>query len=86
MRIKTGDLVIVARPSPCCGNENSLGRAFVVGRVWLGTGCCHYCKESGRGMITDLSNEGSVLLSRVEKIEPLADGEGITKIEELEAT
>lgn len=43
MTIKAGDLVMVVRPSPCCGDTTYVGRVFVAGVVERAILGCKLC-------------------------------------------
>lgn len=44
--IKAGDLVMVVKPTVCCGNYKNMGRVFVVTRLAGGFGLCGLCNRS----------------------------------------
>lgn len=43
MRISPGDLVIVVKPSSCCGDTGELGKIFVAGDTLIADGVCGKC-------------------------------------------
>lgn len=78
--IKKGDLVMVVKPTPCCGNAGSLGRVFRVGSLRAFTGWCLRCGLRGDPSVDvalpHRSLEGAQL-SRLIKIDPPALPEGV---------
>lgn len=46
--IKAGDLVMVVRPTPCCGWTEDIGTVYRVAELWhWGVGCpCEVCGRS----------------------------------------
>lgn len=41
--IRKGDLVAVVRPTPCCGNSESVGMVYLVTGVTTGEAVCFHC-------------------------------------------
>jgi hypothetical protein len=74
--IKAGDLVMVVRPTPCCGNPVFMGHAFVVSAVLELTGRCGVCGYRATKLIAfDESRADSVTrysAERLLKIDPPA--------------
>ena len=74
--IKKGDLVMVVKPTPCCGNTDRVGLTFTVREVGRAKRpYCFYC-----GVLSDeLAAAGGIdavyRLSRLKKIDPPAEGE-----------
>jgi hypothetical protein len=75
---KPGDLVIVIKPSLCCGNKTNLGKVLTVTEEWskVDTGHCHACNKTYKreGKWVPL-NGYYAHESRLKKIEPLAETE-----------
>lgn len=42
-KISAKDLVVVIKPSICCGNTNDLGYHFIVNSISQGNTCCSTC-------------------------------------------
>lgn len=82
MNIKAGDLVMVVKPTPCCGSLIGVGAAFRVTRVVLDYGLCTVCGSRGKHVV---AYEGSIgaLAVRLIRIDPLS--EPVTVIEEVVA-
>jgi len=85
--IKVGDLVMVVKPSPCCGSEKGLGCAFIVVDIstdMFECGICHKIYET-----TSVAKEKSwrvfigTQMSRVIKIDPPALQDETTTEKEL---
>lgn len=85
MSIKAGDLVMVVRPSPCCGNSAEVGRIFMARRISSGPG---YCKHCGDVRIVSYAaprlTGGAIEFSRLKKIDPLAEGDSLSTRKDLE--
>lgn len=84
MTIKTGDLVMVVKPTPCCGNCKAIGRTFTVKGVSASEAVCRYC-----GRIDKLEDALSVDdrrydISRLKKIDPPADGDSLPTRADIE--
>ena len=89
--IKAGDLVMVVRPMPCCGNLSWVGRIFKAGVVEQ---CSYGCSQCGRHSIeltTELSGFSpigqpyAVEISRLIKIDPPAQPESTETRKEITA-
>lgn len=87
--IKLGDLVMVVKPKPCCGEASSMGILFITDdpRLEVSHVKCHNC-----GFVDfDLSNyflfngRGCAHVSRLKKIDPPALDEDIERVRELES-
>ncbi|MAL01186.1 MAG: hypothetical protein CL536_03415 [Alcaligenaceae bacterium] len=85
-QIKPGDLVMVVKPTPCCGNRVSVGRLFPVEIIGFGNGRCILC---GAGFPDTCFAAGQdrigYHLNRLKKLNPPADEESREKTKELEA-
>ena len=81
-KIKVGDLAVVVRPSPCCGNTLAVGKVFRVSRVATESGMCRNCES--RSVDTHaLGGEYAYLVSRLKRIPPLDKLEGARSEEKL---
>ena len=89
--IKAGDLVMVVKPMPCCGNLSWLGRIFKAGLV---ESCRYECEACGRRSIEVTAECGgvapggevySVEISRLMKIDPPAQPESTETRKEITA-
>ena len=96
--IKTGDLVVVVRPTPCCGHEIAMGsvyKAVFVGRVQMECKCCGATLPAGTTIVAksfrpNTAIPGSFLLfghtaERLKRIPPLEELETEKNREELTA-
>lgn len=76
--IQVGDLVIIVRPTVCCGNPRSVGRIFKILRVWTTGATCPCCQTrtsiTGARMTSKTSQTGfaTIALSRLKRIDPPA--------------
>jgi hypothetical protein len=76
--ISVGDLVVVARPQPCCGSVINMGVFFRVTSLDAGQiGFCGKCGAALSGATADGKPDGwPSLLSRLKRIPPLEELEG----------
>ena len=87
--MKAGDLVMVVKPSTCCGSASAVGKVFVVNEVsetWILK--CSHCAAIFDGKASSLYEEGveaAVLVSRLIKIDPPELPESVEIKEELPA-
>ncbi len=69
--IKAGDLVMVTKPTPCCGADEIPGsRVFVAGIVRSAFGFCGHCGLMGDAVVTDHPAGFLLLVCRLTKIVP----------------
>lgn len=84
MEIKSGDLVMVVKPSPCCGNCAAIGRIFTVKAVEVEHGRCGHCKTmSILARVTTEDNQ-YIQLIRLKKIDPPTEGDSLPTRKDLE--
>jgi hypothetical protein len=82
--IKVGDLVMIVKPTNCCGNPSSLGQIFTVSCLETETSDCIYCGYAHEVTIAEDSRDKHwVDLNRLIKIDPPQLQEETTKDEEL---
>lgn len=77
--IKPGDLVMVVKPMPCCGNTKTNGYMFHVQKIISDRGYCVHC--NAKFEIQDHVHIGEgmhVLKFRLKKIPPLSELESQT--------
>ena len=75
-KIQPGDLVMVVKPTPCCGAAHTIGeihRAVTVSERSIG---CIKCKHAFFGLTVNLDNSTVYLASMLKCIPPL-DGEDV---------
>lgn len=78
MNIKTGDLVMVVKPAPCCGYSGNLGLVFTVARTLSAIGDCCLCGKSTAIPVDIVKSPGDFMLaSTLKKIDPPADGDSL---------
>lgn len=73
--IKVGDLVIVVKPTPCCGNYRSVGRIYKVARIVSGNRRCNFCAAISTHAFALQPNRYGIHLYRLKKLDPPATGE-----------
>lgn len=74
--IKRGDLVMVVKPSECCGQTGTIGAIYVAGDSYVQKVVCRKCGfKDNDSMRTDIGNDSAYLTSRLRKIDPPATGE-----------
>lgn len=93
MSIKAGDLVVVTRPTPCCGDASGLGDIYRVQSIETTDGY-HYCGKCfnhiGDGITIAWRNKHltggfGYSLSRLTRIDPLPESETQDNYESLTA-
>lgn len=85
MTIKTGDLVMLVRPTPCCGNVGWLGTTGTISIILRRAGRCAYCGKVSERTVASLNGlEGSVSVERLKKIDPPADGDSLPTRADIE--
>jgi hypothetical protein len=85
MSIKAGDLVMVVKPTICCGRA-IFGKPFTAGPVRMSTdpSWCGWCSTANAAtMITELPDGTVIPLWRLKKIPPLSELEGKEREREL---
>jgi hypothetical protein len=77
--IKVGDLVMVVRPTSCCGRPGkSMGRIFVVTVLDGGRRRCLQCGQISDGVIAGGDNVIPASVERLKRIDPPAEGDSFT--------
>jgi hypothetical protein len=75
--IKVNDLVMVVRPTPCCGDTDGLGTPFTVRNVIYSDCTCTECQDYSTGMWLVEYEPGNWLgACQVIKIDPPAESTG----------
>lgn len=85
MSIKAGDLVMVVKPSPCCGSVDDVGRIFTVEIVELYEGVCTSCNFASESTDAIDGNDLGFPLGCLKKIDPPADGDSLPTRKDLGA-
>lgn len=78
--ISVGDLVVVVKPTPCCGNTNALGLHFVVKEIRpaIGRYHCEHCKTTWPNEVVALQEPPYAFrLWRLKRIPPLGEIDGL---------
>lgn len=83
--IRPGDLVMVVRPTVCCGVGTSIGKVFSVKAIAKEDGVCKYCGRllSLRLLAFTGNGRDAVLLSRLKKLNPPAKHQTTEKEKEM---
>ena len=81
--IKRGDLVMVVRPSPRCGNTVSIGLVFRATDVRHGRMHCLHCRAPQEVVFVEKDGVFGLDASRLKKIDPLATGDTIPTRKEV---
>jgi len=83
--IKPGDLVMVVKLTPCCGNTGSLGTLFTVKDIVRGPSICKYCSDfRANDVIAVLPDENGCDPRRLKKIDPPAEGDDFPAVRDVE--
>jgi hypothetical protein len=87
--IKVGDLVVVVKPTACCGAADHVGEIFRVAEILTLEGICRHCfrlppPELGADYDTVHTN-GGYSLSNLKRIPPLDELERDQIVKELSA-
>lgn len=88
--IKVGDLIMIVKPSLCCGCRKTIGHVHTVVRDAdrLPFGRCTECGHSfahSQETSVKLDNGNYILRTRLKRIPPLTEPEGVEHKEELPA-
>lgn len=75
--IKAGDVVVIVKPTPCCGDTGKIGVVFTVDWLAYAAGICNACGAGLIGAFVLEDEAGGAPRALVRKIEPLADPETI---------
>ena len=82
--IKAGDLVMVVKPTTCCGGVDMIGSIFVVKKVLRGFGRCEACGNVSLVEVAFESDSYATDLPRLKKIDPPADGDSLPIRKDIE--
>lgn len=85
--ISVGDLVVLVKPTPCCGDERNVGRFFTVLSLTKKPGFpwCNHCAAERQTLSVQIADKGWVELYRLKRIPPLDELEGEKREEEIAA-
>lgn len=84
--IGVGDLVYVAHPLPCCGDNTLTGFTFVVRKLGRHLSVCRFCGEIVEADFADHGKGGGFLLTCLKKINPPAVKQDTTTDKQLPET
>lgn len=81
--IRPGDLVMVVRPTTCCGSMKSIGTVFEVAEI--GNYFCHCVlyNFAGNGIAALVDAESGYPIQRLKKLNPPAEQEIIEREKEI---
>lgn len=82
--IRPGDLVMVVKPKPCCGN-GALGFVFVVERIGRFPGACDDCGHRSTALAAAFGEDEAVYVFRLKRIDPLPAEDEVERVEEQTA-
>jgi hypothetical protein len=93
MMFKPGDLVMVVKPMPCCGNGKTIGKPFIVREIRTAmTPRCQYCGVVSHSIDLAMTDEVGARglpigrqLSRLIKIDPLTEQDKTETLQEITA-
>jgi hypothetical protein len=76
--IKVGDLVMVVKPSMCCGNPIAMGVVFVAGRGDADLFMCRHCGHKYQGIDATYNASSGYYFAtqRLKRIPPISELEG----------
>lgn len=83
--IKAGDLVMVVRPTPCCGNTDGMGTVYRAAEVSSVYSYCDRCGKKSSGVVVWHEDDSGCHVSRLIRIDPPALPEIVETEEELKA-
>jgi hypothetical protein len=73
--ISKGDLVVVYKPTPCCGNTETIGNIFDVSEIKKLEGTCSFCGKDANGISALSKGDANgiywIQLFRLKRIDPL---------------
>ena len=86
--IKVGDLVMIVKPTVCCGYAGRIGRVFRAGRFNTKSAKCSLCGARATSFVGVLNPESGKFVDvvRLIKIDPPAEGDSLPTRADLEVT
>jgi len=85
--ISVGDLVMVVRPTSCCGNSKNIGAVFIVDDILINVGECAYCSIKEAVACAFEPNwkygMGAYSLNRLKRIDPDCLRDDVREAEKL---
>jgi hypothetical protein len=84
--IKTGDLVMIIKPTTCCGRSDGIGMTFSAGHVLKATILCPFCGDRSpiKVAVEKVGVDLYVEAPRLKKIDPPAEGDSLPTRRDLE--
>lgn len=83
--IKAGDLVMVVRPTPCCGNTGGMGTVYRAAEVSAVESYCDWCGKDWSGVVVWHEDDSGCDVSRLIRIDPPALPESVETEREVTA-
>ena len=83
MSIKVGDLVMVVKPTTCCGNPARVGKIFEVQSIETLSICCQWCGDLRVAMTASDQDDYARDINRLIKIDPPSLPESLEREKEL---
>lgn len=68
--IRAGDLVVVVKPSPCCGDGSYIGKVYRVAKLSTGGVVCARCLANHTGAVAWADRYHGFEFMRLKKIPP----------------
>ena len=81
-KIQPGDLVMVVKPTACCGASNSIGEIHRVAKVERAELWCNVCFADFDGIAADIGDGDYIPLRELKRIPPLDCEDVVVKNEE----
>jgi len=82
-QIQPGDLVMVVKPTPCCGAADALGETHRVAKVGRAELWCNVCFANFDGIAALIGDGDYIPLRELKRIPPLDGEDVVTKEKEL---
>jgi len=76
-QISVGDLVMVVKPSLCCGNNEYNGVIFLVAEISTHLAACGVCGRESEELRAFKNDDAGYLISRLKRIPPLSELEDV---------
>ena len=82
-KIQPGDLVMVVKPTPCCGNIHAIGTIYRAASVGYRRFRCVHCLRKHIEIGANYDAGSGHMLARLKRIPPLDGEDVVVKDEEL---
>lgn len=85
MSFKPGDLVMVVKPTHCCGDRSEIGRTFVVAAMSEAERYCEFCDQADIAIDALDCGDSYFPLDRLIKIDPITEQDKTETLQEITA-